>query len=452
MIVRGSYQDSYAAFGPPRSGKTVWMAQVGLEAPGACLFTSTRADLARDTAKARLRHGPVWFLNPGGDGGFPSTLRYTPLAGCEDSRMATESAGALMHAAPLNTDGASNWIDDESADLLQYLLHAAALAGGDIFTVRRWGARPHDAGVPVKILDASGNPRWAEALEDMSAHAAADPQYGQGLAGGIRAALKWLDDRELEHLACPPPGAEFDVRQFIRDQGTVYVIGADSEHCALSPYFACLATHVWNTAKRMAADPAEEASADLMLDPPLTMVIDEPVITCPVPLGRWATEAGGHGITLVTGFQSDAQLPQKFGEHGGKALEDIITVKLVFGGVTGAIAGKAAGWGGKHDTWFAHKKDIRQVDTFPAERICGLPLGQAFVKHRNTRAFIAAISHVRDHPSYEEARPEDFAPLPPPARVALEPPRRDAIVTPYQPALNGEEEPWPSPAPVSSAA
>jgi type IV secretion system protein VirD4 len=451
MIVRGSYQDSYAAFGPPRSGKTNWMALAGLDAPGAAFFISTRAELARDTAATRARTGPVWFLNPGGDGGFPSTLRYTPLAGCEDPRMAMESAGALMHAAPCNTDGASNWIDAESKNLLQYLLHAAAVARGDIFAVRRWGASPHDAGVPVKILDASGHPRWAEALEDMSAHAAADPSYGQGLAGGVRAALAWLDDHELERLACPEPGQEFDARQFFRDHGAVYAIGADTPHNPMAPYFACFTTYLRNTAKRMAADPAEPAAACLRLDPPAMFIIDEPDQFA-VPVGDWAATAGGDGICLVTGYQSDAQPAKRWGEHAGQVLKDCFTVKLIFGGVTGAIAEEASRWGGKHDTWFAHKKDIRQVDTFPPERISGLPLGQAFVKHRNTRAFIAAISHVRDHPSYEEARPEDFTPLPPPARVALEPPRREVIVTPYQPALNGEEEPWPSPAPVSSAA
>jgi type IV secretion system protein VirD4 len=447
--VSGSYQDVYAAFGPPRSGKTNWMALAGLEAPGACLLTSTRADLARDTAAVRARSGPVWFLNPGGDGGFPSTLRYTPLAGCEDRRMAAESAGALIHASPRNTDGASNWIDAQTKLYLQYLLHAAALARADIFTVRRWAAVPADVSIPVTILDAAGADRWAQALDAMSARAEASVQFGEGLAGGADAALAWLDDSTLEHAACPAPGEEFDARQFIRDCGTVYLIGADSPNCSLSPYFACFATYLWNTAKRIAADPGQVVSRDLKLDPPLMIIADEPAITCPVPLDRWAAEAAGHGIVLVTGFQSDAQLPSQFGQHAGQALEDIITVKLVFGGVTGAVAEKASRWGGDQDTWVhdqagaAKTRRHGKERAFPPERICNLPVGSVFVKHRSTRAFIARIGKVTSHPLYERAEPAAFSA---PAAIPAAPQRPAITVTP-----EGEAS-WPSPTPASSAA
>ena len=81
--VRGSYDDVYAAYGPPRSGKSNWLATVGLEAPGACLFTSTRADLAVHTAAVRARGDrrrisstPAWTA------GSPATCttRLSPAA------------------------------------------------------------------------------------------------------------------------------------------------------------------------------------------------------------------------------------------------------------------------------------------------------------------------------------------------------------------------------------
>ena len=65
-----------------------------------------------------------------------------PASGCEDYRVAMESAGALIHASPRNNDGASNWIDAESKRFLQYLMHAAALGGHDIRTVRLWAPPP----------------------------------------------------------------------------------------------------------------------------------------------------------------------------------------------------------------------------------------------------------------------------------------------------------------------
>ena len=456
----GSYADTYAAFGPPRQGKTNWLAQVGLAAPGACLFTSTRADLARDTALARSRKGPVYFLNPGLDGGFPSTLRYSPLAGCEDPRVAMEAAGALMHAAPHDTSGKDAHWDHQSKTMLQFLLHAAALTpGADITAVLDWASDPGRAGMAADILHRQGAPGWGQRLVRVVTMSAGDERYWSAISSGVTTALSWLDDPALADLACPLPGGEFDARQFIRDRGSVYVIGADTPHNPQSPYFACFATYLWGTAKAMAADPDEPASRDLKLDPVFTAVIDEPAITCRSPLDRWAAEAGGHGICLVTGFQSDAQLAQMFGEHAGQVLEDCFTVKLVFGGVTGAIARKASGWGGDRDTWHGSKDNLRQEPAFPPERICNLPLGSVFVKHRSTRAFIAEVAAVQDHPLYERAEPRHF---PAPARLAAEPlaleaprrrepvvvpPLRDAVPEPARvPALTDEKEdaPWPS--------
>ena len=134
----------------------------------------------------------------------------------------------------------------------------------------------------MKILDAA-NPVLGAALNTMAVRAAVDPQFAEGVAGGIGAALRWLDDLVLAALACPEPGQEFDIREFIRYRGTVYVIAADSPNCSVSPYVACLATAIWNTAKEMAADPHEEAACNLRLDPPLLMLIDEPDAGCPVP-------------------------------------------------------------------------------------------------------------------------------------------------------------------------
>ena len=455
---RGSYQDTYAAFGPPRSGKSNWMALVGLGAPGACMFTSTRADLARDTAKARTHRGPVYFINPGGDGGFPSNLRWSPVTGCQDPRVAMRAAGAIIHAAPRDPSGKDAWWDHQSKTLLQLLLHAAALIpGATIWDVRRWasGVDLHQDDVVFRALaSAAAAPGWGGEFARLCGRVAEDSQYGSGVSSGVLTALAWLDDPALTDLACPVPGDEFTARPFIRAGGSVYLIGADDAHNPLSPYFACFATYLWNTAKEMAADPREEASADLQLNPELTMIIDEPAITCPVPLDRWATEAGGHGITLVTGFQSDAQLPQRFGEHGGQALEDIITVKMVFGGVTGAIAEKASRWGGPKDTWHGSRDDLRQEPAFSAERICNLPVGRAFVKHRNTRAFIAEISYVRDHPLYERATGADFPGRPPVPQPAIEAPHREPIAPPYAaPAIPEEVPAWHRPAvPASSAA
>ena len=79
----GSREDSYLLVAPPRVGKTGMMACWAADAPGALLATSTRTDLYAHTAIPRARLGDILTLNPGGDGGIPSTLAWSPLDGCQ---------------------------------------------------------------------------------------------------------------------------------------------------------------------------------------------------------------------------------------------------------------------------------------------------------------------------------------------------------------------------------
>jgi hypothetical protein len=240
--VCGSWQETYAAYGIPRAGKTNWEAHAILAAPGASVVVSTRAELAAHTARVRARTGPVWFINPGGAGGFPSTLSWSPLAGCDDPRMAMEAAGALMHAAPRDPGGKDAWWDHQSKTLLQYLMHAAALTPGATMRDVRQAAAGlvGDGGRAYDTLARHplAAPGWAAEYGVIAGKACAEEQYGAAVSSGVMTALSWLDDPVLAALACPVPGAGFDARAFIRARGTVYAIGVDSPHNPQSPYFA----------------------------------------------------------------------------------------------------------------------------------------------------------------------------------------------------------------------
>src|SRR3954452_939348 len=69
---------------PPRSGKTAWIGNVVIDAPGACVATSTRTDLYGHTVRLRSGKGPVAVFNPEDLGGVGSTLRWSPLTGCRE--------------------------------------------------------------------------------------------------------------------------------------------------------------------------------------------------------------------------------------------------------------------------------------------------------------------------------------------------------------------------------
>lgn len=432
QVAYADWRQGIGLLGPPGTGKTQFMARTGLSAPGAVLMSSSNPDLAWLTWGARDEVGPVWALNPRGVGGLPSNIGFSPITGCVDPQLAMENAGALVAASPRDPSGKDAHWDHWSKVLLEKFLHAAALAGDpdrtNILTVRawvnQWAEDPTQADEPLRLLGDYGVDGWAEELDGMVGAAVADEKYATAVAGGAQAALAWLSDPALAAMACPDPELAFDVRTFLRERGTIYAIGSDTPHNPQAPYFSCLTNHLWSISKIAAADPDEPAACGLRLDPPLVMIVDEPLNNCRTPLDKWFTEGGGRGIFLVTGFQSGAQLPQGYGDHAGKVLLDAITVKMVFGGVTGELAQYVSDACGEHDTWHRASEGRGKVHTtaktYPPERLQRLADGRALVLHRNTPPFEVDTFTCRAHPAYVETDPDQMALAASRARAAVE--------------------------------
>lgn len=439
--VMGTAEDFYLIFAPPRSGKTGLMSGMIADAPGAVLATSTRTDVYAHTALTRARKGPVYVLNPGGDGGIPTNLAWSPLDGCEHPAAAIERAGYLMNAAPKDQGGKDAWWDGRGHVLLRLMLHAAALGGCTMADAAAWVRDPL-APLPHAILGGhrSAAPGWARELAAMTE---AGGDMLNGIIASADAALSWMADPALAAIACPPPGTGFSALDFLGGQGTIYMIGTDRPHSSFAPYFACLAAHLFDTGKRLAS-----VSPGGRLDPPVSLVIDEPAITCPVPLDRWAAEAGGHGFTVITGVQSPAQLA-RWGGQGARTIRDCATIQLVFGGRTDQAELEAlSALCGERDTWEhagapgGRTRQPGRERLFPPERIRTLDAMQAVLLHRNARPLLARITPVWDRPGYERAAPGTLAGAAPRSRAqvpALEaapdhgvlpsavPPRRPAI-------------------------
>ena len=89
----------------------------------------------------RARLGDLHVLNPGGDGGIPSTLQWSPLDGCQSPAIAIERAGYLMAAAPKDSGGKDAWWDAKGAELLRLMLHAAAISGATMHEAVAWVQR-----------------------------------------------------------------------------------------------------------------------------------------------------------------------------------------------------------------------------------------------------------------------------------------------------------------------
>lgn len=408
----GSWEDFYLVFAGPRMGKTGWFSDVVLNVPGAVVSTSTRADVLAHTIMTRQElGGPVYVLNPTNDAGISSTLFWNPVTGCDNPATAIERAGYMMAAAPKDSSGKDAWWDHQGGEALRLAFHAAALKDRDMMQVKSWIADLTDPEL-LDILehDPGAAYGWADELRKMITRADDDAEYMNGVSRAAGTALSWLADPEMERVACPLPDEEFNPEQFILAGGTMYLIGAHRPHSSLTPYFSCLIMDIWNTAKQVAA-----ASLGLRLDPPLAMVIDEPALCFRGPLDQMSAEAGGHGITVVTGVQSPAQLIQVWGENGGKIIRDNASIKLYFGGMTDAAELKAlSDLCGSVDSWhYVHTpegkiKQPTQIPLLSIARLRTLAAGQAVMLHRSGRPVITQVAAVWKRKGYEPANLADY--------------------------------------------
>ena len=432
----GSREDSYLLIAPPRVGKTGMMACWAADAPGAMLATSTRTDLYAHTAIPRMRLGDLHVLNPGGDGGIPSTLQWSPLDGCTSPAIAIERAGYLMAAAPKDSSGKDAWWDAKGAELLRLMLHAAALGGAAMHEVAAWVRDPMSR-EPASILAGEfAAPGWERAL----AMIADDSDQMRGIAASATAALSWMDDPAMARAAAPS-GEGFDAAAFLRDgTGTVYLIGADKPHGSLAPYFAAFAANLFETAKWLAS-----ASPGGRLQYPLTFALDEAAITCPVPLHKWTSEAGGHGITVMAAIQKLSQLKSRWGDHDGATIFGNSTVKVFWGGATdhddleavSAVCGMRDTWDHVTSSDGTRTKQPRQERAVPPERIRMLGQDEVLVLHRSTRPVIARTEPVWDRRGYEPAPlgPGAFPGCLQPAQPAITAGRQAIPLPGAQPAI-----------------
>lgn len=444
-VIAGSREDSFLVIAPPRSLKTALISCWAADAPGALLATSSRTDLYAHTAIPREVMGPVWVLNPDGDGDIPTTLAWSPLDGCRNPRTAMRRAGDLMHAAPKDSSGKDAWWDAKGAELLRLMLHAAAVARLSMADCAAWVRDPADPAAMDALSSPLAEPGWAHELASILA---ADETQLNGITASASAALSWMADPVMAAAACPPEGSGFNARAFAASSGTVYLIGEDRPHGSLAPYFAAFAAEVFDAARYYAS------SNGGRLPIPMTFALDEAATICPVPLHKWTSVAAGYNITVAAGLQALSQLTARWGEHDGQTIFTNMTVKVIGGGFTdhGELERLSAVCGDV-DTWDEVKapdggktRQPRQARLYPPERIRQLARWHVLVLHRTTRPVEAVITPVWERKGYDRAATGTGAFTLPAAQPAIEAPRREPI--PLPPARPAVEDTKPASIPA----
>lgn len=322
--VWASTEDACLVLGGPRFGKTGWLAGRILDAPGACVSTSTRKDLIELTAEGRARIGPVFIYNPAGLGGVTSTLAFDPLDGCQDPQVATDTAVDMI---PSSTGEGERW-DIQARRVLAVLLHAAALAGPPVGVsiVGEWVADPDNPDYQREILTAlRGSPDLAH-VEVAKQFLTTNARTRSSITSSIMPALGWL--------TCPPAVAalragdgrtQLNITDLVINRGSVYLLGRHEAHTA--GLLAALTGRIVRQARHLAAyQPGGR------LDPPLTLALDEAARISPIPLPDISGDAGGSGITLIAVFQSRADIVDRWGASGASRLVTNCGMRILFGG------------------------------------------------------------------------------------------------------------------------
>ncbi|MDE3206362.1 MAG: hypothetical protein KGQ66_19315 [Acidobacteriota bacterium] len=203
------HERSVGALMAPRSGKSSSAVSHILDAPGAVLATSSKRELLLATAIGRERSTGQWTLtfDPMEFCGWDHPIRWSPISGCERPEVAMRRAEALM--AGTSTDNVTNGGFWKSAAtmLLRCVLHACALGGAGVDTLRRWVADPKD----LDLLDVlRGSPVARAWLHDLALMTRQHGETVESVALTTAVALDCLALPNVAEACSPGPEEAFD--------------------------------------------------------------------------------------------------------------------------------------------------------------------------------------------------------------------------------------------------
>lgn len=398
MRLAVSTEDSVVVIAAPRQGKS---SQVVIpwahRWPGSALVTSMRMDVLLATATLRAELGPVAVMAPTGMTCWPSMVRWSPTAGCRSLDKARQRAEVMVTVGRSEKQDSSNagYFGANATNLLTLWLHAAALAGRSMRDVLTWSLNDRDD-TPVKLLrdHSDAAPGSAQLLDGLHR---TPPETKSGLWTTVQTALAPLLSPTAQATFCPEAESDgFDLEDFLRTKGTVFLLVAEKQATPLAPLIAAFVDELIETAKRTA-----DAMPGGRLDPPLGLFLDEIANVVPLPsLPALMSFAGGSGIFITAVLQSRAQGEARWGMEQAAMLWGAATVKLVLGGLSGSelrdLSETLVGEYDRHMTTYQRSDDgaittsssVQQHKTMTAEDIRTLNSAkrEALVIHATTPA------------------------------------------------------------------
>ncbi|WP_431711449.1 type IV secretory system conjugative DNA transfer family protein [Glutamicibacter uratoxydans] len=324
-------EESILLIGAPRSGKGVHLVISSIiDAPGTVVTTSTRADNYAATYKVRQDKGStVVLFDPQGLTGQKTTLKWSPIAGCDDPMKAQQRANSLISATGLGKGGSNEEWRAPAVLILQSLLHAAAVDDRSIDDLIRWGNDLGAAREAVDILER--NPRaaegWSNSLKDVIE---GDAKMAGSKWFGVSNVMVGLSVPTVRAAMDPKhPSEVFDIDDFINTKGTLYLVGTKTGGGAAGAFLIAMMDEITERAREIAAKlPGNR------LDPPIALILDEIANMA----GSWPglttlmSDGGGVGICPMPVCQDVAQFRDNWGDQAAQTIFGSATIKILLGG------------------------------------------------------------------------------------------------------------------------
>lgn len=319
--------------GPMGSGKTLrFFAPTIRNWAGPVLATSTKPDLVELTLDARQRGGrPVMVFDPQNIAPSLPRFRWTPITGASETEVAMMRAKAFVAgsrtpgSAAQSSEG-SAFYKGQASKILAAFFHAAALDGANLDWVLKWARKLTDP-APVGILNAhpGAGPGWADMLRTATS---GDSRTVGNTASTLDAALEPLMHRSVIRALQGGGEDPTDFHEFLDAEGTIYLLGKDSEVNSVAPLTTAIAEDLLDISEAHAiTSPAGR------LDPALLAALDEAPNIAPIPsLRQRVADGRGRGITVIYGLQGWASARARFGEDTANELASFTNHVVVFGG------------------------------------------------------------------------------------------------------------------------
>lgn len=318
----------------PRRGKTGASGERILDAPGKVVATSIRDDALATTVGPRSEKGQVYIWNPEGVGKYASTLRWDPVAGCRDPRVAVRKAGRMVSSQDSAGLSDKDFWNNQTCMVLAGYLHAAALVGYDMRHVYAWASGSDDT--PLRILREAEHAHTAH-RQDIAHFLQNMPERTQqSVTTTLRGVLQFMTHPDISRMLAHSDNAQeeiglppwFDPAEFVSntDRSTLYLV-SKGEDSVTRPLFTALLGEIAHEVRQTASD-----SPSGQLPMPIDMELDEIANTAPVPVDEWSSWMGGCGVRIRIYAQTWSQVVKRYGAQGAESLWACASHIVVYGG------------------------------------------------------------------------------------------------------------------------